>query len=270
MMRLRLRQVALLCRDLEAVVDDLRAVFGLEVAFHDPGVSVFGLRNALLPVGDDFLEVLTPSQEGSSGGRFLERRGGDAGYMVILQTDDLDAERKRLAELDARIVWETSLEPAGPELPAAATLHLHPRDVGGAILSFDAMEPSEDWRWAGPEWRSHVRTDVVHGLLGASLAAEDWRGLARRWSELLGRPLVGDHRLPLDGGELGFAAPDESGRDGLVGVALAARDPDAALEAARRRGLPVRDGDGDEPARRAIAIGGCWFGLAGVRRTPGG
>lgn len=171
---MRLRQIALMCRDLEAVVADLEAVLGLEVAFHDPGVGVFGLRNAVLPVGDGFLEVLTPTRAASSGERFLERRGGDGGYMVILQVENLDAERERLGDLGVRVVWETTLESSGDaKTPGAATVHLHPRDVGGAIVSLDAMDPPDAWRWAGPDWRSHVRTRVVRGLTGARLAAQD-------------------------------------------------------------------------------------------------
>ena len=37
---LRLRQIALAARDLEATVEHLRAVLGLEVGFRDPGVGV--------------------------------------------------------------------------------------------------------------------------------------------------------------------------------------------------------------------------------------
>ena len=47
----RLRQVALVAHDLDAVVRDLHDAFALEVAFNDPGVATFGLRNAVLPIG---------------------------------------------------------------------------------------------------------------------------------------------------------------------------------------------------------------------------
>src|SRR5688572_7180451 len=57
---MQVRQVALVARDLEPVVDDLCAVLGLEVAFRDPGVAEFGLRNAVLPIGRRFLEVVSP------------------------------------------------------------------------------------------------------------------------------------------------------------------------------------------------------------------
>ena len=54
---MRLRQVALVARDLDAAVEDVGGVLGIEVAYNDPGVGTFGLRNAVFPVGDTFLET---------------------------------------------------------------------------------------------------------------------------------------------------------------------------------------------------------------------
>ena len=56
-MWLRVRQIALIARE-RSVVDDIRDVFGLEVAFRDPAVKTFGLENAVFPVGSQFLEVV--------------------------------------------------------------------------------------------------------------------------------------------------------------------------------------------------------------------
>ena len=61
---MRLRQIALVARELEPVVDDLCAVLGLEVCYRDPGVAEFGLHNALMPIGTSFLEVVSPDARG--------------------------------------------------------------------------------------------------------------------------------------------------------------------------------------------------------------
>src|SRR3989441_3727031 len=103
-----------------------------------------------MPVGQTFLEVVSPVRDGTTAGRLLDRRGGDGGYMVILQTADLRADRARLAALGVRIVWQA-------ELDDIATVHLHPRDLGGAIVSLDQPVPPESWRWGGPEWRGEGR-----------------------------------------------------------------------------------------------------------------
>src|SRR5262245_61392046 len=138
---MRLRQIALVVGDLEKNVDDLRAVLGLEVCYRDPGVAEFGLHNALLPIATSFLEIVSPQQPGTTAGRLLEKRRGDGGYMVIVQTDDLARDRKRVEELGIRVGWQA-------ELPDAATIHLHPRDAGGASPSPHPMRPPGPWRVA--------------------------------------------------------------------------------------------------------------------------
>jgi hypothetical protein len=246
---MRLRQVALVARDLEPVVAELCAVLGAEVCFRDPGVASFGLRNAVMPLGDSFLEVVSPAQAGTSAGRFLERRGGDGGYMVIVQTPDLDADRKRLSELGVRVVWEIRLEDI-------ATLHLHPRDVGGAILSLDQAQPPESWRWAGPDWPARRGTGVSRAIAAVELASAAPEALARRWSQILALPAraMGElWSIDLDEGALRFAPTrDGDARGaGVAGIDVAAADPTALLAAARRRGLPL---EGD-----AFRAGGVWI-----------
>ena len=231
---MRLRQIALVARDLEPVVNDLCAVLGLEVCFRDPGVGEFGLHNALLCIDTSFLEVVSPTREGTTAGRLLERRRGDGGYMVIVQVDDLAAERKRIEELGVRIVWQA-------ELPAAATIHLHPRDVGAAIVSFDTMRPPESWRWAGPEWRAHQRTDVTRRLVGAELQAPDPKALASRWSQVFARPARalgdGSHEIALDSGTLRFVADRDGRGEGLSGIDLEVAEPLDVIHRARARGV---------------------------------
>ena len=86
-MSLTLRQICLVARELQPAVDDLKNILGLEVCYVDPEVKVFGLENALLPVGTNFIEVVSPIQENTAAGRYLNRRGGDGGYMIITQAD---------------------------------------------------------------------------------------------------------------------------------------------------------------------------------------
>ena len=57
---MRIRQLVLVSDERDPVVNDLCDLFGLEVAFYDPGIIHFGLENAVIPVGDTFLEVVSP------------------------------------------------------------------------------------------------------------------------------------------------------------------------------------------------------------------
>lgn len=230
---MRLRQIAFAAHDRDAVVADLRAVLGIEVSFHDPGVAAFGLCNAVLPVGDTFLEVVAPTQPGTAGGRYLERRGGDCGYMAMVQVEDTDATRRRAAALGVRVVWSIDLDDI-------SGTHFHPRDLGGALLSVDTPRPPAAWRWAGPEWNGHVRTAVVDRLAAVDMACADPAATAARWAALLGRPARRHdtaHVIALDAGWLRFLPGAAPGLDGVVAVDLHAVDRAAALAAAAGRGL---------------------------------
>ena len=69
---IRLRQVApRRGRTSTSVVSELRETFALRVCFNDPGVGAFGLHNALMVIGDQFLEVVSPVAEGTTAGRLL-------------------------------------------------------------------------------------------------------------------------------------------------------------------------------------------------------
>jgi catechol 2,3-dioxygenase-like lactoylglutathione lyase family enzyme len=229
---MRLRQIALAARDLDATTDLLCDVLGVEVGFRDPGVAEFGLVNAVMPIGNHFLEVVSPAREGTTAGRWLERCGGDAGYMAIFQVRDLARERGRVASLGVRIVWEA-------KLADAATIHLHPRDVGGAIVSLDAMPAWDDWKWAGPHWREKSLRDVCAGFAGATLASPRPAELAKRWGEVLGRGADGNAIALEEGGVLRF---EEGAAEALAGVALRVVDP--ARFAARAQARGVREPDG--------------------------
>ena len=61
---MRLRQIALAAHDLDAATDLLCDVLGIEIGFRDPGVAEIGLVNAVMPVGSDFLQVVSPPHPG--------------------------------------------------------------------------------------------------------------------------------------------------------------------------------------------------------------
>ncbi|MBK9178059.1 MAG: VOC family protein [Acidimicrobiales bacterium] len=237
---MRLRQTVLAAPDLEPAVEALRAVLGIEVGFRDPGVAAFGLVNAVLPVGDTFLEVVSPTRPDAAAQRFLERRGA-GGYMVIFQTDDPEAVRRRAADLGVREVWHGAF-PATADEPEIEGTHFHPADIGGAIVSVDRARPAPSWRWAGPAWTAAVRTERVTAIVAVELQAADPHALASRWSAVLGEPPVDGPQGPelrLDASSVRFVPASDGRGDGLGGFDVACRDVPATLAAARARGLEV-------------------------------
>jgi hypothetical protein len=172
----RVRQAVLAARELEPVTTALTEALSLAAPFADPGVSHFGLRNAVFAIGDTFLEVVSPVQDGTSAGRLLDRRGGDCGYMVMFQVEDLAAARARAARENVREVLEV-------ELDDIAEVHLHPADMGGAIVSLSTPQPAGSWRWGGPEWERRSAAGAISGL---TLGVRDPELVAARWETVIG------------------------------------------------------------------------------------
>ena len=248
---LRLRQLCLVALDLDRVVADLTAVLGLDVAHRDPAVATFGLRNAVLPAGDAFLEVVAPVEPGTAAGRYLDRRSGDGGYMVILDTDRIEPWRARLAETGIRIAADLAHD-------GYLGLQLHPRDIGGPLLEINRSEGWEEGAYhpAGPAWRDHVRTDRLRGVVAALIQSDDPEGLAARWGSILDRPVRphgGVWSIALDRGELRFVTAADGRGEGLGGIEIDVADPHAVLAAAADRGCPT--------GPTHVMIGGVRFSL---------
>jgi hypothetical protein len=203
---MRLRQLALIARDLDAVTQQVQSALGLEVAYRDPSVGQFGLRNIVCPLGtEDFLEVVSPVVEGTAAARFLASRGHDAAYMVLLECDDPAPVRDAVQRLGLRVA-------ATVDTDDYLTYHLHPKDCGGVLLSIDWAP--RGWIGAGPDWRGQVRTEVTRGFHAVGIACRDAEAVAARWTALTASALV-DGRLELANAEIRFV---EAGPDEEVGV----------------------------------------------------
>ena len=207
----RLRQLVLAAPQVEPVSRELARLLGRRPPYEDPGVGQFGLVNAVHTTGDAFVEVIAPTGPGTAVGRWLDRHGG-GGYMAMLEVAEADTARARLAGLGVRIVWETAH-------PGVVDLHLHPKDVGGALVALDAVDPPGSWPWGGPGWQ---RADAG-GLTALTVAAPDPTGTCRRWAQVLGVAEPPGKVLELDGGAqvVRFVPGD----GGIVAAALAVPDP---------------------------------------------
>ena len=233
----RLRQVALVAADCEGTARQLQQAFGWPEPFHDPGVNRFGLTNAVFAAGDTFVEVVAPVQPATAAGRYLERRGGDSGYMAIFQMPDLVPARRRVAAAGVRVVWAA-------DLADIAGTHLHPKDVPGAIVSLDWADPPESWRWAGPEWTGHAPPHGYGGVSGLTIEVIDPAGAAARWAEVLGLTVTDDSgiaviRLEHAGQDLRFVRASGGG-EAITEVRLTADRELSPVQIAGVRFISVR------------------------------
>lgn len=241
-MWIRLRQIAVACGDLNRVAVELGSIFGLEACHTDPGVGVFGLKNTLWPVGTQFIECVTPIGDNpgaTPAGRYMERRGGDTGYMVICEVDDVSARRAIVDELGVRVAYDLDFPDEGH-----VGIQLHPADTGGSFLEMDQMvmegggEPGGPWWPAGPSWKPFVRTERVAAITAATIASPDPMTLAMRWAEITQVPYdLDDHNRPMlafENAVLRFV-PETDGRgERLIGIDVRCTDRQAVLSLAER------------------------------------
>ena len=256
MSSIRIRQIAQVGVDYAGIERQLRDVFDLEVSYRDPGerpaeeagVSPFGLRNHIFPIGTQFLETVSPKPEvaDSAGARYIEKRGGDGGYMVIMQVPQSEyaARRQHILDMGLRLVADGEIS-AG----TSAGIHVHPKDMPGGIneLRWCEEEEREDGAWwpSGPDWQVHMRTEIVRAIRAAEIQTPDPAGAARRWSEVLQEPVssdaAGNPAIELRGATVRFVEPRDGRPEGLGGIDLEAVDAERALSNADRLG--VRAGD---------------------------
>ena len=230
---MKLRQCVFVAKDLESSREDLCNTLGLEVAYRDPGVAKWGLANVVCPIGQDFLEIVSPTQAGTSAGRYIDRRKGDGGYMMILQVADAVAERQRVTGLGIRAV-------AQKDQPDYKYTHFHPSDTAGVLLSIDqaiapaGTDPALWWPPAAKDWQAHARSDVTNGLAGVEIQCVDPDKTADLWSKILNRPVEGDIIRIDDDGEIRFVPIADERGPGVSAFDVRVVDRERIIAAAKK------------------------------------
>jgi Glyoxalase-like domain len=238
---MRIRQIVFAARDLARSSEQIARLLGLAAPFRDPGVAEFGIDNAVFAFGDQFIEVISPVQPGTACRRHIERHG-DSPYMLILQTDDFARDERRLDALGVRRVWRNAFD-------NISAMHLHPKDIGGAIVSIDEARPAASWRWGGPAWQTGVApmsdAEARQRVRGLSLCGPDPQALAMCWAQVLGLgPAIASPDgwcLALQDGQAVFGVAPASGNGSrITSFSLAVTSVPAVLARAHALGLPVQ------------------------------
>ena len=190
-MSVRLRQAVLAALDLEQTIETLRMEFGLGEPYRDPGVAYFGLANAVLAIGDTFLEVVSPFDAEQPGARTavrqLERGGRETcGYTWSCCRSMICPPRARGHAPPGSGRYSRS---SG----ATSRRSTCTRDMRGAIVSLSAPRPAGSWRWGGAEWTERA---VPGRVAGATIAVADPDTVAGRWATIAGGPPNGCTFVP--------------------------------------------------------------------------
>lgn len=239
-MPIHLRQICLVAGELSPAIDDLVAVLGAPRCYVDDAVAKYGLENTLLTVGTQFLEVVAPTRDGTAAGRYLDRRGGDGGYMVICQVPrkaEQDEVRANAAGAGVRVAHET-------DRGTWTLMQLHPRDMGAAFFEVDWDEQEDvtgNWEPAGGlGWQDTAADGPATAIVAAELQSDDPAALAAQWARVAGLPVVeveGHPVIALANAQLRFVTAADGRGDGLGAIDVKVTDRGEILDRARARGL---------------------------------
>jgi hypothetical protein len=191
---LRLRQICLAAANLAPVISDIQDILGVAVCYRDPNVARYGLENALMPIGTNFLEVVAPIEENTAAGRFIERTKGHGGYMAIFQASDPRRRQAHAETMGIRIAHVIDRD-------TYQSVQLHPRDCRASFIEFGRSTGGDDrmgtWWPAGPDWRDFVRMDQTKRMLGIEIESPKPDDLASHWSRIIETPLTVDNGDPV-------------------------------------------------------------------------
>lgn len=247
----RIRQVAAIVPELEPAVERLHALFDIEPAVRQE-LTEFGLINAVIPVGDQFLELLQPVREDVSGARYLRRRGPGF-YMLIFETDEGLRPRAEAEGLGIPVVWTADTDDF-------ISVHFHPKAMADVLVSVDTAKRTGEWPAAGFAWRDQIRTKVVTGIHVFRVAGTDLSAMQKPFADLFGLDgaepaprgdtAVVRARVGHSGTYLDFVTPTSDAAHlaaylqqhgpGPSGIELEARDLDDVVARADRLGVGHR------------------------------
>ncbi|TVY46448.1 hypothetical protein LOCC1_G005653, partial [Lachnellula occidentalis] len=258
----RLRQIALVAEDLERAKHLLTTVIGTEVIFQDPLVEQWGLRNILVPIGGDIIEVVSPFKPNTTAGRLLSKRG-EGGYMIIMQTEDASARRDYLQSNKLATVI------LNHESEDSTCIQYHPKGIkGGIIPELDSHPPSRTnptplqtrfspWHACGPltsypaysaGMKRHSDLLLISAACRLAPGDADVEGAARQWEDVFGvvrGKRQGEGASEFVNARLGFIPGMRGEAEGLVQICIGVQGTIALsgiLDRAKRIGVLGRDG----------------------------
>ena len=100
----KIEHIALAVEDLDAAVAHYKDVWGLEVE-HRERVEDQGVEEAMLPLGESYLQLLGPTGPDTTVGKFVARRG-EGLHHIAYEVDDLEGALADLKAKGVRLVDE--------------------------------------------------------------------------------------------------------------------------------------------------------------------
>jgi methylmalonyl-CoA/ethylmalonyl-CoA epimerase len=262
-MFLGINHVAVVVRNVGEAVQFYHEVLGLSLG-HQATVADQGVHAVLLPVGEDEIELLEPTNPSGGVARFLEKKG-EGVHHLCLETLDVAAALARVKAANLPVIDQA------PRTGLAGTIaFLHPGACHGVLV--EMAQPPQGEHQASPPGTgiraTHVATICV--------ATKDPAAAAQNFATNFDAKILGPDRDPhfgvarmqvrlgpshltlLDAGELAALPADDpfigKRREGVFGLGLAVDDLAAAQSYLKGKGidLSTRGAEARSPLARLL------------------
>lgn len=228
----RVRHYVLATSDMKFVCDQLYEVFGLAPLPKPPGpggTEAFGFYSTMMKIGSAMLEIVQPIKPDHLLNGWMAERGGDGGFMVVLQAFD-----------DTALIGRAKAE--------QLTLTRDMMFKGQHMIQFDYRHfgthfelykytPEDDW-WGDPRGKPYPEARVVSEMLGSDVAVEDPAAIASQ----IARLFLGEQHgtsVKFDNRTINFVPVVGKAR-GLVAIDVKARETQRVGDWARIAGVKFR------------------------------
>jgi methylmalonyl-CoA/ethylmalonyl-CoA epimerase len=124
----KIEHVALAVSDLDAAVAHYRDVWGIEVE-HRERVEDQGVEEAMLPLGESYLQLLGATGPDTTVGKFLEKKG-EGLHHIAYEVEDLEAALAELKEKGVRLIDEAPRKGGRGHMVA----FVHPKSNHGLLV----------------------------------------------------------------------------------------------------------------------------------------
>ena len=228
----RVRHYVLATHDMNFVCDQIYEVLGLPATpkKEEPGpTEKYGFYSTMMRVGTTMIEVVQPMNPDHHLGHWFEERGGDGGYMVVMQTYDADALKARAAAEQLTLTRDMPF--MGQHMIQFDYKHF------GTHFELYKYTPEDNW-WGNPLTGPYSDARVVSDIVGCEVAVENPAAIAAQAARLFLGTQEGNI-VHLTDRSVSFVEAKGQWR-GLTALDLKAREPSRVGDWARICGVKFR------------------------------
>jgi hypothetical protein len=206
-----IRHFVLATANLEKVSARLQSFLAIPQGVRHDMSEALGFRNEMMKIGNTMLELVQPIKPDHRLHRWLAERGGDGGYMIVLQTFDANALRSRAAAEKLRLTRDMQFR--GQQM-----VQFDPRHFGAHFEAYEYSLP-DGW-WGDPNGRNYGKSEHASEIVAAEVAVEEPERIAAQIGRLYESPVASNTVTFVDK-RVRFVAARPPWR-GLVGLDLIA------------------------------------------------